>query len=231
MKRVKEAFGVKVNDVIAAIAAGALRRYLAGRGDLPTRPLVVAEPVAVHDRTSASGGVTRLSVMFSTLATDEADPRLRLAAVAAGNARAKETNALVGADTLIRWSEHVWCYGYALGARLYSALRLADRHPVAYNLLLSNVPGPPVPLYLAGARCSAIYPFGPLFEGAGLNVTALTSDDRIGFGLIACAELVPDLWDLATAIDASADELFASVRPQRTGRRRSAAPPTATPLT
>jgi diacylglycerol O-acyltransferase / wax synthase len=222
VKRIKEAYMVKVNDVIVAIVAGALRRYLDLRGELPLRPLVAAEPVSVHGRSSVPGGVSRLSVMFSTLATDEENPAKRLRTIAAANARAKEVTEQVGADTLMRWSEYVWCYGYALGAHLYSALHLADHHPVAYNLVLSNVPGPPVTLYLAGARCTGLYPFGPIFEGAGLNVTAVTSDDRIGFGLIACPHLVPSIWDVAEAIAPSLDELLRSIsrRLPSSGRSR-----------
>lgn len=219
VKRIKDAYAVKVNDVIVAVVAGALRRYLDLRGELPARPLVAAEPVSVHGRFDP-GGTTRLSVMFSTMATDEEDPSKRLLTIAAANARAKEVNELLGADTLMRWSEYVWCYGYALGARLYSALHLADHHPVAYNLLLSNVPGPPVTLYLAGARCTAIYPFGPIFDGAGLNVTAITSGDRVGFGLIACPELVPDVGEVAGEIPESLHELLRSTR-----RRTRAAGP------
>jgi len=211
VKRIKEAYGVKVNDVVVAIVAGALRRYLDIRGQLPLRPLVAAEPVSVHARSSGPAGISRLSVMFSTLATDEEDPAKRLRAIAAANCRAKETTEQMGDDTLMRWSEYVWCYGYAVGARLYSTLHLADHHPVAYNLVLSNVPGPPVTLYLAGARCTGVYPFGPLFEGAGLNVTAITSDDSIGFGLIACSDLVSDIWDLADSIPPSFEELLESI--------------------
>ena len=221
VKRIKEAYAIKVNDVIMAIVAGAMRRYLDLRGELPLTPLVAAEPVSIHGRGSVPGGVSRLSVMFSTLATDEEDPVRRLRTIAAANARAKEVTELVGADTLMRWSEYLWCYGYALGARLYSALHLADHHPVAYNLVLSNVPGPPVPLYLAEARCTGMYPFGPIFEGAGLNVTAITSDDRIGFGLIACPDLVPSIWDVAEAIPASLDELLGSIGRLLPSRGRS----------
>lgn len=208
VKRIKDACGVKVNDVIVAIVAGALRNYLSSRNELPARPLVAAEPVSVHERTPTSGGVTRLSVMFSTIATDEEDPGKRLQKIASANAEAKKLNERVGADTLMRWSEFVWCYGYSLGSRLYWALHLADHHPVAYNLLLSNVPGPPVTLYLAGARCTDVYPFGPIFDGAGLNVTAITNDDRIGLGIIACSDLVPDVWEVAEAISDSFQELL-----------------------
>ncbi len=207
VKRVKSAFGVTVNDVVTAVVGGALRSYLDGRGELPDRPLLAAEPVSVHDETSDRAGTTRLSVMFSTLATDEADPVHRLHIIAAANTRAKEIHKMVGADTLVRWSEHFWPNAFALGARLYSALHVADHHPVVHNLILSNVPGPPMPLYMAGARLVGLYPLGPVTDGAGLNITVLSQEDRVGFGIITCPDLVPDVWDLADSIPGALREL------------------------
>ena len=68
---------------------------------------------------------------------------------------------------------------------MYSSLRLADRHPVVHNLVISNIPGPPIPLYFNGARLVALHPLGPVMDGAGLNVTVLSNEDIIGFGFIA----------------------------------------------
>jgi diacylglycerol O-acyltransferase / wax synthase len=207
VKMVKNTFGVTVNDVVTAIMGGALRSYLEGRGELPHRPLLAAEPVSVHDQTSTQAGTTRLSVMFSTLATDEPDPAERVRTIAAGNGRAKEIHQMVGADTLVRWSEHFWPNAFALGARLYSALHVADHHRVVHNLILSNVPGPPTPLYMAGARLVGLYPLGPLTDGAGLNVTVLSQGERVGFGIITCPDLVPEVWDLADAIPGALRQL------------------------
>src|SRR5713101_1584435 len=81
--------------------------------------------------------------------------------------------------------------------KLYSRLNLAERHRPIHNLIVSNVPGPPVPLYCAGARVVAIYPMGPILEGAGLNITVLSNMGNVDFGAMACRELVPDLDDLA----------------------------------
>lgn len=209
VKRVKDAFGVTVNDVVTAVVGGALRRYLEDRGELPARSLIAATPVSVHQATGAPAGTTRLSIMFSTLATDVGDPAERLAAVAASNARAKELNKMVGADTLMRWAQLFWPNTFALGARLYSNLHLADHHPVVHNLILSNVPGPPVPLYFAGARLVGLFPLGPIAEGAGLNVTVISEEDRVDFGIITCPELVPCVWDIAAAIPVALGELLA----------------------
>ncbi|HZM31648.1 MAG TPA: WS/DGAT domain-containing protein, partial [Acidimicrobiales bacterium] len=97
---------------------------------------------------------------------------------------------------------------FALGARLYSRLNIADRHPPIYNLVVSNVPGPDFPLYLDGAELVAAYPMGPVMEGAGLNVTVLSYMDNVDFGFLAAAELVPDVWDMADDIDAAMKDLL-----------------------
>jgi diacylglycerol O-acyltransferase / wax synthase len=208
VKMVKDAFGVTVNDVVTAVVGGALRHYLDDRGELPNRPLLAAAPVSVHDETAERGGMTKVSVMFSTLATDEKDPVARLRTIASANIRAKEIHKMVGADTLMRWAEHFWLNAFALGARLYSTLHVADHHRVVHNLILSNVPGPPIPLYMAGARLVGLYPLGPITDGAGLNVTVLSDEDRVGFGIITCPDLVARVWDLADAVPAALAELI-----------------------
>jgi diacylglycerol O-acyltransferase / wax synthase len=220
IKKVKDAFGITVNDVVTAVVGGALRHYLEDRGELPDRSLLAAAPVSVHDQTTERGGTTKVSVMFSTLATDEKDPVERLRAIASANTRAKEIHKMVGADTLMRWAEHFWLNAFALGARLYSTLHIADHHRVVHNLILSNVPGPPVPLYMAGARLVGLYPLGPITDGAGLNVTVLSEEDRVGFGFITCPDLVPRVWDLADAIPGALGELVeAATRVERAAKR------------
>jgi WS/DGAT/MGAT family acyltransferase len=207
VKLVKDAFGVTVNDVVTAVVGGALRQYLDDRGELPDRSLLAAAPVSVHDQTAERQGMTKVSVMFSTLATDEKDPVERLRTIASANTRAKEIHQMVGADTLMRWAEHFWLNAFALGARLYSTLHVADHHRVVHNLILSNVPGPPIPLYMAGARLVGLYPLGPITDGAGLNITVLSDEDRVGFGIITCPDLVARVWDLADAVPAALAEL------------------------
>jgi len=210
VKAVKDAFGVTVNDVLTAVVGGALRRYLEDRGELPDHTLLAAAPVSVHGQV-ADEGTTKVSVMFSKLATDEKDPVQRLRVIAEANGQAKEIHRLVGADTLLRWAKHFPFHAVGFGARLYSSLHLSEHHPVVHNLILSNVPGPPVPLYLAGARLVGLYPLGPIMDGAGLNITLLSQEDRIGVGIISCPELMPRVWDLAEAVpDALADLVSAA---------------------
>jgi diacylglycerol O-acyltransferase len=206
VKAVKRAVGTTVNDVVIAICSGALRRYLSGRGEAPDRSLIAAVPVSVRAEGEA-GVANRVSVMFSTLATDIDEPLERLRHIAEANRGAKEEHRAIGADMLTRWSELAAPTTFSLAARFYAWLRLAERHPVVHNLVISNVPGPSFPLYFAGAKLVALYPLGPIFDGAGLNITVLSYMDQMFFGLIGCREVV-DVWAIAAQIP----EAFAELR-------------------
>jgi WS/DGAT/MGAT family acyltransferase len=212
VKRIKNAFGVKVNDVVIAICSGALRTYLADRDELPERSLIAAIPISVHDRSEGVEGTTKVSMMFSSLGSDLDDAEDRLRFIAETNEGAKEDHELVGASLLQNWAEHAAPNTFSLAARMYSSLRLADRHPVVHNLVISNVPGPPIPLYFNGARLVVLHPLGPVMDGAGLNVTVLSNLDTIGFGFIACTELMPELWDLSDAVPAAVAELLEAAK-------------------
>ncbi len=113
------------------------------------------------------------------------------------NKNAKEHHKAIDADTLQEWAEFAAPRTFGLAVRVYSGLRLAEKHPVAHNLVISNVPGPPVPLYFMGAKIDALYPLGPVFHGAGLNITVMSNNGSVHVGLIACRELMPRVWDLA----------------------------------
>ena len=92
--------------------------------------------------------------------------------------------------------------------RFYTRLRIGERLRPVINLIMSNVPGPPFPLYLAGARLVAIHPLGPIFDDCGLNVTVISYLDHVDFGFLAARELVPDLDDLAAAVPEALAELM-----------------------
>lgn len=208
VKRIKDAFGTTVNDVVLAICSGALRRYLDARGELPERSLIATCPVSVRADEEEAFGSNRVSAMFSSLATDIADPVERLQRIHEANQGAKAEHNAIGANTLTDWAEFAAPTTFSLAARAYSWMRLAERHPVIHNLVISNVPGPPFPLYFAGAKLVGLNPLGPVFDGAGLNVTVLSYVDNINWGFIACRELMPDLWDLADAIPGAQAELL-----------------------
>lgn len=212
VKRVKDAFGVKINDVVLAVVGGALRDYLLDRGELPAdKSLLATIPVSVHESSRHTRGINKVSSLFCDLGTDIADPVQRLKRVAEANRAAKEEHEeLIGADFLQDWTQYAPPNTFRVAMRLYSSLKLAERHPVVHNLVVSNVPGPPMPLYFLGVRLLSSFPFGPIFHGSGLNITALSYDGKLDFGLIACRELVPDLAELTDRIPAVVAELRAA---------------------
>lgn len=212
MKHIKNVVpGATVNDVVLAVSAGALRRYLDARGELPPTSLLASVPVSVHASSTREGGTNKVSSLFTRLRTDIEDPLERLHALAAANAHAKEHHKAIPADTLQDWAEFAAPRVFGLAVRAVTALRLAERGPVIHNLVISNVPGPPVPLYFLGARMDAMYPLGPVFHGAGLNITVLSNNGVAHVGVIACKESVPDPWQIADGFSAELDALLSAV--------------------
>ncbi|WP_370961154.1 wax ester/triacylglycerol synthase family O-acyltransferase [Amycolatopsis sp. cg9] len=208
VKEVKNAFGVTVNDVVLALVAGALREFLEARGELPDDPLVATVPVSVHDRTERDHGSNKVSAFFASLPTHLPDPAARVFFLAEANRLSKDHHYDIDADMLQDWAQFSAATAFGLAVRAYSALRLAEKHPVVHNLVVSNVPGPPMPLYFLGARITGLYPLGPVFHGAGLNVTVLSNAGKVHVGLLGARELVKDLWPLADALPEALDELL-----------------------
>ncbi|SFW89748.1 WS/DGAT/MGAT family O-acyltransferase [Amycolatopsis australiensis] len=208
IKEVKNAFGVTVNDVVLALVAGALRDFLEARGELPEDPLVATVPVSVHDRTEREHGSNKVSAFFASLPTHLPDPAARVFFLAEANRLSKDHHYDIDADMLQDWAQFSAATAFGLAVRAYSALRLAEKHPVVHNLVVSNVPGPPMPLYFLGARITGLYPLGPVFHGAGLNVTVLSNAGKVHVGLLGARELVKDLWPLADALPEALEQLL-----------------------
>jgi diacylglycerol O-acyltransferase / wax synthase len=210
LKEIKNAVGCTLNDVILAVVAGAMRGYLDKSGDLPEEPLVAVCPVSV--RTDEEKGQTnnKVSAMFTSLATQIDDPLDRLRSISEVTRGAKDDHNAIGATFLQDWAEHAAPSTFALASRLYSSLHLADRHRPIHNLIISNVPGPPFPLYFAGARLVAAYPMGPVMEGAGINITAMSYLDQVDIGFMVDRELVPDVTELPGHVERAMAELAAA---------------------
>jgi diacylglycerol O-acyltransferase len=202
--------GATVNDVVLAISGGALRRYLQERDDLPASSLLASVPVSVHGKSTIEGGTNKVSTIFARLGTDIADPVRRLAQLATANANAKAHHNAISADTLQEWAQFAAPRTFGLAVRMVAALKLAEKGPVIHNLVISNVPGPPVPLYFMGARIDGLYPLGPVFHGAGLNVTVMSSNGKMHVGLIGCRDALPEISDLAEHFKTELDELYAA---------------------
>jgi diacylglycerol O-acyltransferase len=208
VKRVKNAFDATVNDVVLAITAGALRRYLLDRDELPDKPLVAGVPVSTVADPSRLGG-NKVSNMFTALRTDIEDPIERLRAIHDVTKAAKEFHNVLGSEMLRDWSEITPPRPFAWFMRWYSRRNLATKHRPPINLVVSNVPGPSTPMSIADARITALYSMGPILEGIGLNVTVWSYVDSMNFGVVSCPELAPDLWELT---DGLRDELAVLVK-------------------
>jgi WS/DGAT/MGAT family acyltransferase len=168
-------------------------------------------PVSVRTEEQQGTLGNQVSNMLCSLATEIDDPIKRVQAIHEGTQQAKGQLNAIGADTLTNWAEFAAPALAGRAARLYSRTRMADRHRPLFNVTISNIPGPPFPLYSNGARMVANYPMGPIFDGGGLNITVMSYLDQLDFGLVACADLIPDVWSISDGLGAALDDLKKAV--------------------
>jgi WS/DGAT/MGAT family acyltransferase len=209
-KAVAKASGGKLNDVVLAVCAGALRRYLSEKNQLPDKPLIAGVPISLREPGDTRQN-NQVSGMLCQIATDIADPAERLAAIISSSSQAKELAgtfrdavpqdfAFVGAPILLQ-----------LVMLVYGRSGLADRLPIPMNVTISNVPGPPMPLYCAGAKVTALHPVSIPAHGAALNITVQSYMDGLNFGLTADRRAVPDVGKLGDYLVEAAQELKTAV--------------------
>ncbi|MDH3704602.1 MAG: wax ester/triacylglycerol synthase family O-acyltransferase [Acidimicrobiia bacterium] len=208
IKALKNAAGATVNDVVMAVCAGALRRYLADRDALPDDNLIAMVPVSIRTGDESDKWSNRVSAIFAELPTSDDDPLDRLAGVHDAMVTAKSQFDLMPADMLIDMSELAPPALSVRAARIAARTRIADRTSPPANLVVSNVPGPRSVLHLrGGAPLKHYYPVSTVVDGQGLNITVQSYVDSLDFGLVSCRELVPDLWALADHCVAEVDVL------------------------
>jgi len=196
VKAVKNAYGVSVNDVVMAMCAGALRRWLIEHDALPYLPLVAMIPVSVRDEASKGALGNKVSAMLATIPTNLDDPSERLTVVHEATRIAKSQLATIPPGLVDEISDFAPPALVARAARVMFATGVLHRLP-PFNVCISNVPGPNVPVYLGGTKLLAQYPVSVLTDGQGLNITLVGYLGQLHFGLVACRELVPDVDALA----------------------------------
>ncbi|MEA2682104.1 MAG: diacylglycerol O-acyltransferase / wax synthase [Chloroflexota bacterium] len=191
VKKVKNAHGCTVNDVIVSISAGAVRRWLIDHGELPKTPLVAQIPVSVRTTEQQGTFGNRIQLMSAPLYTNVAGPVQRLQKTHEGMADMKERHRALPADLLQDATNFIPPAVFSRAARLTFAI--SSNTTPTWNMVVSNVPGPQFPLYCAGARLVALYPVSVVTDGMGLNITVMSYCGQLHFGIVSDREMMPDV--------------------------------------
>lgn len=224
VKEVKNTFQCSVNDVVMAMCAAALRRWLEENHALPDRPLVSMMPVSIRSQDEKDIDGNKVSAMLVAIPTHLADPLERLREMQATTTVAKQAQAFIPqglVDEVVDFSPPALT---ARAAKVWFASHLFNRVP-PFNVVISNIPGPPIPVYAAGARLLAHYPVSVVADGVALNMTVIGYDGGLHFGLIAARERVPDVDRINDFIEEELATLLALAREEQA--RRAAPSPAA----
>ncbi len=208
LKQLAAAHEAKLNDIVLALCGGALRRYLAHHGGIPKKPLIASMPISLRDAGNTDF-TTQATLSLVNLNTHIADPIKRLRAIrdAAGAVKALAQRARGVIPTDFPSIGTPWLlHGLA---SLYGRSGITRALPPIANVVISNVPGPQVPLYAAGARMATYWPLSIVEHGLGLNITVMSYAGAMGFGFTTARCGVPDARELSAALLAALDELVA----------------------
>ncbi|MEG0031440.1 WS/DGAT/MGAT family O-acyltransferase [Acinetobacter sp.] len=193
LRHISKSLGVTINDIVLAICSGALREYLLSQDALPKKPLIAMVPASVRDDDSSMSN--RITMILANLGTHKEDPLERLAIVRRSVQNAKEKFKRMNSNQILNYSAFVYS---AAGLNIASGL-LPKRQ--AFNLVISNVPGPREPLYWNGARLDALYPASIILDGQALNITMTSYLDKLEVGLTACRNALPKMQNLLTHLE------------------------------
>jgi diacylglycerol O-acyltransferase len=193
LRHISKSLGVTINDIVLAICSGALREYLLSQDALPKKPLIAMVPASVRDDDSSMSN--RITMILANLGTHKEDPLERLAIVRRSVQNAKEKFKRMNSNQILNYSAFVYS---AAGLNIASGL-MPKRQ--AFNLVISNVPGPREPLYWNGARLDALYPASIILDGQALNITMTSYLDKLEVGLTACRNALPKMQNLLTHLE------------------------------
>jgi WS/DGAT/MGAT family acyltransferase len=204
LKALGKRHGATLNDVVLWLVSTAMRAHYAAKGELPKKSMVAAVPVSLR----AKGDTTadnQASMTLLSLGTNVADPAKRLAQIIAATKSMKSTLSTVKNVLPTDFPSIGMSWLTEAASALYKRAAGSDKIPSVANVAISNVPGPPVPLYLAGAKMLTNYPCSIVTHGMALNITVQSYDQSLDFGLMADAQAMPDVRKLGDAlIDAAA---------------------------
>ena len=214
-KAIARHFDTKLNDIVLAVCAGALRRYFAKSKTALAKTMIGGVPVSLRAPGDTSQG-NQVSMMLIDMATHIADPQKRVAAIIAASTKAKS---MVGSmKSLIPMDLPSLGIPWLMSVitPLYRTAVASNRIPVVANVIVSNVPGPQIPLYLAGAELKTYYPVSIVTHGLGLNITIQSYAGSLYYGLIACKKTMPDLETFAGHMRAAQRELLLLLDDEKT---------------
>lgn len=206
-KAVKDA---TLNDVVLSICAGGLRKYLLEKNELPEKPLVAMVPVSTRSDEQKDDMGNQVTAMYIQLATDEEDPIKRLETIHINTVIGKLYHEAIDAESLMGFAE-VIPFGLAgVAARYYSRANIAKKHNPIFNLIITNVPGPQLPLYMAGHKLHVNMGTAPIIDGMGLIMPVFSYNGTISISSTSATNLMPDMNVFARHIRDSANELEAA---------------------
>ena len=211
IKALKTTMGTTMNDVMLAICAGALRKYLLDKDKLPLKPLVAMVPISTRTEADENSTDNQISSMLVQLATNIEDPIERLEVIHENTIRGKTYQGAVGAKSLANMAEMV-PFGVAnQAARLYSRYKIAEMHNPVFNVTITNVPGPQFPLYLHGNKLLSVMGMAPIIDGMGLIITILSYDGLVTVSPTSDSKTMPDIDVFTRYIRESANFLEAAI--------------------
>lgn len=209
-----------INDVVLAICSGALRQYLQHKEELPAEPLVAMAPINTRRKGEQSETGNTISAMFVDLHTDEADPLIRLRAIRKSTGQSKEIGSAVSARQMTDINKHIPASTLALAGRLATGLGLGHRLGRLCNCVITNVPGPQVPLYMNGATLTQVMAQAPVVDGMGLIIVAFSYNGSLTISFTACRESMPDPELFSLCLRQSFEDLQAAVDGQLIPRKK-----------
>ncbi len=204
--------GCKVNDVFLAIIGGAMRKYLLTKNDLPEKTLTAMAPISVRSGNEKGDMGNQVAAMIAPLGTQIEDPAERLRYVHSQTTNSKAMTDAIGARNMTEISKVSPALFMALGAQLYTRLGLANRVGPPFTTVVTNVPGPPVPIYNAGARLESMMGLLCLTDGLGLGHVVQSYVKEATISFTACRKLMPDPEFYSQCIQDSFDELVAATK-------------------
>lgn len=207
VKRIKNAFGVTVNDIILAACTRALGQYLTASGETLVGPLVATVPVSEHGSGIATRSANQVSAMFLGLPVHLADLDVIVRSIHEQSVGAKKMHSVFGPAMLSDWADIAPPRLFAAAAGAYSRWKLAELLPPPHSVVISNVPGPTESLYAGSARLVAAYPLGPILEGAAVNISVVSYRGAVDIGLVTCPRVVPRPDEITRGFENAIEEL------------------------